>query len=239
MHEASQEINHYPEENTSEIVANPEKVKEINDWLESHTSWGSGDSLEEVASGSPEDITKEDVQAAFLNMEPRGVYGETHDIRGYYLTALANKVLENDQDTMELVRPETEKYSRFREIGHGWERGTLVLKGNYRREKVGGSIKGGKVVVHSSVGSQAGSLMSGGELEIMKNAEYGAGFGMTGGEIHIHGKADANVGEKMDDGTILVDGGMGRNWNRYGKTEGPNIGIYKTGGKVIVAEKEY
>jgi hypothetical protein len=240
MDERPGEIEQKSTQSAPEPAANPEKVKAIIEWLESKEAWGSGKTLAEVAGGSPDNITKEDVRAAFLSMKPlRGVARQNHDIRGYYLTALADKVLENDQDTIELVRPETGEYDKFRNIGSGWERGTLVLRGNFVRENVGDWMKGGRVEVHSGVGSRAGSLMSGGVLEIKGDAGYGAGFGMTGGKIHIQGNAGANVGDRMHDGSIVVDGQVGPNWNEYGVTEGPNIGINKTGGKITVGGTEY
>lgn len=220
---------------------NPEAVSAISSWLESRSSWGSGKPLSEYVKDAPEGITKADLKEAFLKMKPRGTSGEDYDTRGYYLTALADKLLKDENDTIELVRPDTDMYDKFREIGHGWEKGKLILKGKFDRDTgIGGSQKGGEIEVYSNVGRHTGSLKSGGKLTVIGNTSYDAGFGMDGGEIHITGNAGANVGERMHGGEINVDGEISKPYvTGYGISNEPGIGKEKTGGKVVVSGKGY
>lgn len=220
---------------------NPEAVNAISQWLESRGGWGSGKPLSEYAKDAPEGITKADLKQAFLEMKPRSTPQEDYDPRGYYLTALADKLLKDENDIIELVRPVTEKYGKFREIGHGWERGKLVLRGNFDRDvDVGGWQKGGRIEVYSNVSNSAGALKSGGELTIFGDTGYGTGYGMTGGEIHITGNAGANVGERMHGGLITVEGEISKPYiTGYGINKDPGIAKEKSGGKVIVAGEEY
>ncbi len=246
-----------------EVEKTPEKVKAIFDWIESKTSWSSDKSLAECAVGAPEGVTEEDVHEAFLRFKPLHIAMVLHDLRGYYITALAHRVLEERitkwqtehpnvskeelqqfKDTnakIELTHPETGQYSwdKFRQIGHGWEQGTLILKGNFG-ENVAGSMRGGKVIVEGNTGSGAGSLMSGGELEINGITGYDLGFGMTGGHIHTR-KATPGPGTHMDGGLIEIDEPIDITQPGPNNVVGddPWIGYEKRGGRIVIEGKEY
>jgi hypothetical protein len=252
----------HQESKSPEVEANPENVKAILGWLESKSSWSSGESLSEYAENAPEDITEADLQEAFSSFKSPGAGGAPYDLRGYYVTALAHRVLEertqqwqrenpgaseeelqqfiNEGVKIELTHPDTGKYSwdRLRQIGHGWEKGTLRLKGDFG-ESVGGWMKGGKVLVEGNTGPEAGSLMSGGTLEISGTTGRELGFGMTGGEIHAH-RAGPAPGANMHGGTIEIDKSIDLSIpGAYGKVSEPGIGINKSGGKIVVEGKEY
>lgn len=241
----------------------PEKVKAILDWLGNKTMWASSNSLDKNAVDAPEGITKEDVREAFLRFESRGAPMAPHELRGYYITALAHRVLGeqiekwraehpnasekelqqfiNTDVKIELIHPETGKYSfdKFRQVGHGWERGTLILKGNFG-ENVASGMRGGKVIVEGNTGPSAGSLMSGGELEINGIADYDLGFGMTDGHIHAR-KAAPGIGYRMDGGLIEIDEPIDLKQPGLNNVVGddPWIGVEKKGGRIIIEEKEY
>lgn len=245
-----------------ETEANPENVRKILGWLESKSGWSSGKSLSEYAGDAPDGITEADLQEAFSSLKSPGVGDAPYDCRGYYVTALAHRILEertqqwrnehpdaSDEELQkfidkevnaELTHPDTGKYSwdRLRQIGHGWEKGTLRLKGDFG-EDVGGWMKGGKVLVEGNTGPRAGSLMSGGELEIIGTTGRELGYGMTGGKIHAR-KAGPVPGAVMHGGTIEIDEPVDLSQpGAYGPVSQPGVGLNKTGGKIIVDGKEY
>lgn len=250
-----------PKEFNEGPKGNPEKVKAIVDWLESRGSWGSGKSLAEYAEGAP-DVSEGDLQAMLLEMKPYSTGNAPYDLRGYYITALAHRISEktfsqwyeqhpnasdeevnqwwNTEAKIELTHPETGRYSsdRFRQFGHYWEKGTLILRGNYG-ENTASSMRGGKVIVEGNTGPRAGSLMSGGELQINGITGYELGYGMTGGHIYARVSAPA-PGSLMHGGTIEIDEiNLSLPGSNNVKTDKPWVGSGKKGGRVIVGGKEF
>lgn len=244
--------------------ANPERVQAIYEWLESKTSASSTTPLSELADGAPEGITESDLQEVFINIKPRenSSLGFSDDIRGYYITALAHKIIgtkiekwqrrnpdASEKDlwdipfftSVELTHPEIGEYNwdKMKNIGCRWERGVLVLKGNFG-ENVAVGMKGGEIVVWGNVGPRAGALMEEGTLDVMESAAYGLGYGMRGGSIHAK-KSAPGVGEKMHGGFISI-------WEPIDyHLPGPNnviskdpmIGIGREDGIIVVAGEEF
>jgi len=247
---------------TPEVKANPENVKAILNWLESKSGWASGKTLSEYSQDAPGGVTESDLQATFLSLKSPGVADADYDCNGYYVTALAHRILEekiqkwqsehpdvseedlqrfiDNETNIELTHPDTGKYEwdRFREIGHGWEKGTLILKGNFGKS-VGGWMKGGKIIVEGNTGPDAGALMSGGELRINGTTGRELGYGMTGGKIYAR-KAGPVPGAVMHGGTIEIDEPVDLSQpGAYGPVSEPGIGLNKTGGEIIVEGKKY
>ncbi len=184
-------------------IANPEHVQQITRWLKLAGSWGSGDPIEKYAEYAPDGMSKADLRATFLSMRSLGTPSQDYDTRGYYMTALADKILREEFDkrfpngaspeeeqkywdeeaVIELQRPQTGKYDGFRHFGTYWTRGTLVLRGDFRRDTdIGYGMQGGKIVVLGDMGPSAGTFMTGGILEVLGHAQD-YGYGKKGGEI--------------------------------------------------------
>ncbi|MDO8507814.1 MAG: hypothetical protein Q7S53_04605 [bacterium] len=240
---------------------NPENVKKIVDWLDSKRGWCSGKKLSEHTVDAP-DVSEADLRAMFLEMKPLGVADADYDTRGYYITALADKILEDrfskwneanpyaskdkidewwqKNGKIELTHPDTGRFAsnRFRKIGNDWEKGTLILNGDFGNS-LGSHMRGGQIVLSGNAGPSAGALMGGGKLEINGTAGYELGFGMSGGHI----KADVSAphpGNKMSGGIIeigKVDTKLRGSNNQ--EVDKPFIGDRKTGGKIIVQGEEY
>lgn len=240
---------------------NPENVKKIVDWLDSRGGWGSGKRLSEHTTDAP-DVSESDLQAMFLDMKPLDTSRYDYDLRGYFITALADKIISdrfskwNEANTyanteeihewwqkngkIELTHPETGRFAsdRFRKIGNDWEKGTLILNGDFGSD-LGSYMRGGKIILFGNAGPRAGVLMDGGKLEINGTAGYELGYGMNGGHI----KADVSAphqGNRMSGGTIeigKVDTNL-RGGNNQ-EVDKPFIGHRKTGGRIIVQGEEY
>lgn len=215
------------------------KVQEIIDWLSQKTcvahSNSDSDSLSKLAQGAPEGITKENVQEAFIQLQPYDISVRDHDIRGFFITALADKVCER-KGTIILTHPEMDK---FRTLGFCWRKGTLILNGNAGSD-VGYCMEGGHVVVKGNVKENAGIFMTGGQLTIHGNTRYNLGCAMKGGCIYVKGNCGPDVGSDMTRGKIVVEGKILRIPDAYGHRE-PYIGaetITVKGGIETEAEKQ-
>lgn len=184
----------------AEIVPNPDNVQAILRWIKLKGGWGSGDPIEKYAEFAPEGVSEADLQAAFLGMRPLGIANENYDTRGYYLTALADKILRDgfsakypngateeetrrywdEEAIITLYRPKTDKYDKFRSLGTYWTRGTLVLNGDFDRDEgIGYGMRGGKLIVKGNAHG-VGTFMEGGVLEIEgrgSKSEYWKGKG--------------------------------------------------------------
>lgn len=192
-----------------EIVINKDNVEAIKRWLDLKSSWGSGKPLEDYAAFAPDNITKDDLRATFLTMKSRGSNVD-YDTRGYYITALADKLLEEEfkqkypngatpeeekrfweeEARIELDRPETDQYGSFRKFGTYWRRGTLVLRGDFGRDtNIGYGMSGGKIHIIGDAGKNLGLGMTGGVIEVdgYANLGYRDPNQTTKGEIYVHG----------------------------------------------------
>lgn len=158
-----------------EIVPNPDNVDAIIRWIKLKGGWGSSDPIEKYAEFAPEGVRREDLQAALLQMRPYGIGNEQpYDCRAYYVTALADKILRDefaakypegateeqereywDNAEIELFRPKSDKYSKYRGFGTYWTRGTLVLTGDFGQDdNTGYGMRGGRIVLKRNFGDR-------------------------------------------------------------------------------------
>jgi formylmethanofuran dehydrogenase subunit C len=90
----------------------------------------------------------------------------------------------------------------------------IIIEGDVPRVKhIGHGMRGGEIVIESSVGMHVGSEMIGGSILVKGDAGSWAGMEMKGGILHIIGNAGDHVGcayrgswRGMNGGKILIDG---------------------------------
>jgi formylmethanofuran dehydrogenase subunit C len=99
-----------------------------------------------------------------------------------------------------------------REAGSGMAGGSLEVRGNADSGLGGAALEarrgmtGGEIVVHGSVGSEAGIRMRRGLIVIGGDVGADAGFGMIAGSIVILGGATGEVGRWSKRGSIVALG---------------------------------
>lgn len=190
--------------------ANPTHVQAIHRWLNLQTMWTNIDTLESMTEHAPVGMSKEDLRVTVRELKPLGTSRENYDLRGHYVTALADKILREefekrfphgaseeqknkfwDEDAViELGRPPSGPYDHFRGFGTHWTRGTLILNGDFGRdENTGHGMKGGKIVV---IGPAAIKPL---------------GVGKTGGEIVEEYRSSSPTPKEPEKvyGTSIVD----------------------------------
>lgn len=104
---------------------------------------------------------------------------------------------------------------RLDRIAHDMTDGEIVVHGSVGIQ-AGRTMRGGRLTVAGDAGPWAGSAMTGGTLEITGNAGdrlggplAGETTGMRGGVVIVRGHAGERAGDRLRRGMILVEGGAG------------------------------
>lgn len=177
-------------------VERSENAQAVLDWVEGRTFWSNSMTFEEMTADAPEGVAKGDVEQAFAEMNIYTVWSGP-EVRGRYITALADKVLESDDATVTLRNP---KSGQMQHLGSGWRRGTLVIDGD-AGEKAVADVEGGKVIITGNTGYHAvEGTMKGGVVEIMGDAK------VLGKGWIVNRKERFENGDQAAQGEVILHG---------------------------------
>jgi len=149
---------------------------------------------------------------------------------GTYLSALANRILEEDDTITFNIKDKLDF------LGRNLERGKIVIKGN-AGNNTGLDMKGGAIIVEGDVGNSLGFNMSGGKILVKGNAKERVGTDNRGGRIIINGNAGNVIGWEMEYGLIVIKGNTG--WSTGLNMKGGTIVIKGDTGRKTGNRMEY